>query len=179
MRFFLLLLLLSVLTSAGCGSSKQPVSAAPEKPITPGLQPAASSPKNNQSTSAEPIATETNNRHINWVSSDRLMPVLEEAQKENKPVFVDFDASWCGPCKVMDEEVFSHPLVYTYLNVHYLCIRVDYDSPSGQTISGIYQVNSLPTVLFLNPQGVELARETGFSTPSKIRTLAETSVSKM
>lgn len=110
---------------------------------------------------------------IAWLESERLMPVLEEAQRQKKPVFVEFYASWCTPCKVMEEEVFSHPEAYQYVNQHFLAFRTDFDSPSGRTIAEIYEVKTLPTVLFLNPQGVVLQRKTGMLTLTTLRSIGD------
>ena len=55
-----------------------------------------------------------------WMDSERLMPVLELAQQQNRPVFVEFYADWCAPCKVMEEELFTEPIVYAYFNSYFL-----------------------------------------------------------
>lgn len=110
---------------------------------------------------------------IAWLESERLMPVLEEAQRQKKLVFVEFYASWCAPCKVMEEEVFSHAEAYQYINQYFLAFRTDFDSPSGRTIAEIYEVKTLPTVLFLNPQGVVLQRKTGMLTLTSLRSLGD------
>ena len=35
----------------------------------------------------------------------------ETAGKENKKLFIDFDAVWCGPCKLMDKIVYNADVV--------------------------------------------------------------------
>lgn len=102
------------------------------------------------------------------MDSERLMPVLELAQQQNRPVFVEFYADWCAPCKVMEEELFTEPIVYAYFNSDSLNFRTNIDSESGQMLAGLYTVESLPTILYLNPQGVVLERLTGGITFAKL-----------
>jgi thiol:disulfide interchange protein len=109
--------------------------------------------------------TQTNTKSkpatISWYLSDRLMPVLEEAQRSNKPVFVVFHAEWCAPCKVMEEELFTQNTVSEHMNANFINFNIDYDQTAGRTIADIYEVHALPTVLFLDPKGVLLLKYTG------------------
>lgn len=105
--------------------------------------------------------TKSNPAAMSWYLSDRLIPVLEEAQRSNKPVFVVFHAEWCAPCKIMEEELFTQNTVYEHMNTHFINFSIDYDQASGRTIADIYEVHALPTVLFLDPKGVLLLKHTG------------------
>ncbi|HMX39536.1 MAG TPA: thioredoxin family protein [Saprospiraceae bacterium] len=158
-----LLLALSACQSSQPARRPAPHRPAPARPVPP------SEPAPQPTAGAEGIA---------WLESERLMPVLELAQRQKKPVFVEFNAVWCAPCKVMEEEVFSQPAAYEYVNSHFLAFRTDFDSPSGKNIAQVYEVKSLPTVLFLDPQGVVLQRKTGMLTLSTLKALGDAALGR-
>lgn len=157
-----LLILPFILIVFACSTAKKSPAPAP-KPVT---QPAD-------------VPVSSNVQNINWLDSERLMPVLEMAQREKKPVFVVFYASWCAPCKVMEEEIFTQPEVYRYLNTNFLNFHSNYDAPAGKTIAEIFEVASLPTVLFVDPQGVVLERYTGMAGLTTLKSLGGSALKKM
>jgi thiol:disulfide interchange protein DsbD len=79
-----------------------------------------------------------------------------QAREQGRPLVVDFMADWCLPCKEMDVQVFSHPDVVTKLAAFTL-LRVDLtredDDPALAAVKAKYEVNTLPAVRVLSPEG--------------------------
>jgi thiol:disulfide interchange protein len=90
-----------------------------------------------------------------------LDEILAKSQAENKPVFIDVYAPWCGPCKWMDQNTFSNPEVQNYLTQNFVSTKVDAESFEGVNITLKYKINSLPTYLFIDSKGNVLNRIEG------------------
>jgi len=46
--------------------------------------------------------------------------LLSEAGQKNQIIFVDVYTDWCGPCKYMDEFIFTEHTVADKYNTHFL-----------------------------------------------------------
>jgi len=88
---------------------------------------------------------------------------LARAKEEDKHVFVDVYATWCGPCKVMDAVVFPRDDVGDHYNAHFINVKLDAEDESidGPAISERYDVGAYPTYLYLNPDGSVVGRAGG------------------
>jgi thiol:disulfide interchange protein DsbD len=91
---------------------------------------------------------------------------LDQAAREGKPVFIDFYADWCVPCKEMDAQTFATPEVVTRSR-DFVMLKVDLTStedPKAGALREKYQVKGVPTFVFLRPDGQEIPdlRGTGF-----------------
>ncbi len=107
---------------------------------------------------------------IQWLSYD---VGLERAQKENKHLFIDFTAKWCGFCKKMDAETFSQPEVIAMINDNFIPVKVDGDSQKELDIKGYkitesnltkqeFGVRGYPTFWFLKADGTKLGAISGY-----------------
>ncbi len=106
-------------------------------------------------------------KRMNFVkNTDKTMEqMLSEAKLQRKILFVDVYASWCGPCKWMDENTFKDARVAEKFNKKFLAYKVDGESFEGVNVGIIYRVDSYPTYLFISPDGQVLHRIEGMMSP--------------
>jgi thiol:disulfide interchange protein len=81
------------------------------------------------------------------------------ARKENKPLFIDFGATWCGPCEIMDQLVYSADAVVKAAE-NVISLKVDCDKEPE--LKKQFGVRGYPTMILLTPQGEELKRIDGY-----------------
>src|SRR3989337_3504589 len=81
-----------------------------------------------------------------------------EAKAQENPVLLAPSAVWCHWCHVMDETSYSDPGVISYVNEHYVPVRVDNDQRPD--INARYNMGGWPTTAFLTPDGEVLAGAT-------------------
>ena len=88
---------------------------------------------------------------------------LARAGQEDKHVFVDVYATWCGPCKVMDAVVFPRDDVGEHYNAQFINVKLDAEDESvnGPAISERYGVGAYPTYLYLNSDGSVMGSAVG------------------
>lgn len=91
--------------------------------------------------------------------------VLKKAKSENKMVFMDVYAVWCGPCKIMDKTTFSDSLVSKKFNAEFIAYKVNAEDVPGRAIVQKYMVNAFPTYLFFSPDGELVNRLEGVFPP--------------
>ncbi len=87
---------------------------------------------------------------------------LREAQRQNKPLFVDFYTTWCPPCRRMAREAFPDPRVGEKFNTRFINCQVDAERGEGIDLARRYAVASYPTALYITPTGEVVHRAVGY-----------------
>ncbi len=97
--------------------------------------------------------------HCSWTE------VLNKARSENKPIFLDCYASWCGPCKSMDKNVYPLKSVGDFFNEKFISVKLQMDSTlqdnedvknlyaDARRIMRQYKIKGFPTLIFFSASG--------------------------
>ncbi len=86
---------------------------------------------------------------------------LVQAKEEQKLLFVDCFATWCGPCKWMAAHVFTDEAVSGSFNRNFICLALDMEKGEGLDIAKKYSVKNYPTFLWIDQDGNQVHRSVG------------------
>lgn len=79
---------------------------------------------------------------------------IAKAKAEKKPIFLDAYATWCGPCKMMEKEVFTDPNVAKYFNEKFIAVRIDMEHGEGPGLAKrLPSIDGYPSLLFFGSDG--------------------------
>jgi thioredoxin-related protein len=111
---------------------------------------------------------------IKWTTGLSWEQVKQKAKQENKYIFMDCYATWCGPCKKMDKETYPDEKVGELVNEKFIAVKVQMDStkddaepirkwyPTVKEINKNYSIPGYPTYLFFSPDGELVHQDLGY-----------------
>jgi len=106
-----------------------------------------------------------------------------KAFKEGKYIFVECFATWCGPCKYMDQNVYSDEKVAKEANYRFICVKVQMDSSiyddsvtrnwyiDAHDIRTEFRISVLPTYLFFSRDGVIVHKAVGIKSSNEFMSM--------
>lgn len=115
-----------------------------------------------------------NENGIQWATGLTWEQLKEKAKQENKFIFVDAYATWCGPCKKMDMDVYTHEDVGTSMSKQFISVKVQMDQTSidnpqvktwyatADELKRLYSIEGYPTFLFFSPDGKLVHKAIGY-----------------
>lgn len=90
---------------------------------------------------------------IRFVENKKWKEIVAMAKKENKLIFLDGYATWCGPCKYMQEDIFTQTAVGNYFNARFINVKLDMEKGEGLVLSEKFDLTAYPTLFFINGDG--------------------------
>ena len=75
---------------------------------------------------------------VNWVTFNEA---IELQKKDPKPIFMDVYTTWCGPCKMLDAQVFNQPQFIELINKNYYAVKFNGEGNEVVNFKGVKYVN--------------------------------------
>jgi thiol-disulfide isomerase/thioredoxin len=110
--------------------------------------------------------------------------IKAKARQENKYIFVDCFATWCGPCKKMDAEIYPLNKVGDFMNSNFISMKLQMDTTqrddektrnwytTAHKFMQDYNIIGFPTFLFFSPDGKIVHKALGYYTTNDFLLIA-------
>jgi thiol-disulfide isomerase/thioredoxin len=102
---------------------------------------------------------------------DEYVTALAHAQATGRRVLLDFETTWCGPCRQMDEWIWSDREVAGVLNAGYIGVKLDGDIEKD--LVKTFKITGYPSGVMLDSAGREAHRFLGYQTSAEILALLQ------
>ncbi|WP_353722552.1 thioredoxin family protein [Dyadobacter sp. 676] len=99
--------------------------------------------------------------------------ILKQAKKENKVIFLDAYTTWCGPCKLLQKNVFTRDDVAAAFNGNFINVKIDMESGEGPALAKKYPIEGYPTLFFINSKGKVVKQLLGYQQPQDLIKVAK------
>ncbi|MBL8852937.1 MAG: DUF255 domain-containing protein [Planctomycetaceae bacterium] len=86
---------------------------------------------------------------IQWVPT--IEQAKERAVAENKPILLHFGSEDCGPCRNLEQFVFTDPRIGQAINDRFVAVKID--TKRQAKLAEQYQVTRIPHDIVLTPDG--------------------------
>lgn len=112
-----------------------------------------------------PVATDVD--LVQWTPIGRATTAAKSAHMR---ILYEFSADWCGPCHLLEREVFMDPKLASEINHLFIPVRVTdrqreegHNAPAVQQLIDRYGITAFPTVVIVGTDGSVQERIVGYA----------------
>ncbi|MEZ4886932.1 MAG: thioredoxin family protein [Chitinophagales bacterium] len=103
---------------------------------------------------------------------------LAKAKRENKPIFIDFYTTWCGPCKMMEQSVFTDSGIISLYNQNFVNLKIDAEKGEGIELAQKFRVAGFPYLVYLDSDGNMVQKHLGYMSVQMMMQMGKKSMKK-
>ena len=110
-----------------------------------------------------PSALTSQVKFIEVSTLEEMKAAQKQASDQMLMMFVDVYATWCGPCKMMDQQVYTDPAVAEFMNARFVNVRLDGECDYGRQYVAEQRLEGYPTMYIFSDNGDRVSKVVGFT----------------
>jgi len=103
------------------------------------------------------------NKEITFVETS-WPQALKRAAAQNKYIFVDAYATWCGPCKMLKATTFKNDKAAAFYNQNFVNVALDMEKGNNPQLAQAWGMRAYPTLIIFDSKGKIVLNTVGFIT---------------
>jgi len=103
---------------------------------------------------------------------------LKAAKTQNKLVFIDIYATWCGPCKLLKKNTFTDQKVGEFFNKNFVNVSIDGEKGVGPSLAQKFGITAYPSLIVTNAEGKPVLYTVGYIDAETLLKFADAALKK-
>ena len=108
--------------------------------------------RNTEAAKTKVAIKENSTAGIEFIEED-WSALCNKQRSQNKLVFLDIYATWCGPCKMLKQYTFSDTSVGKFFNNNFVNVSVDGEKGVGPQLAQQFSIEGYPSLIITDAEG--------------------------